>query len=91
MPKKSAGEALTVEYKPCMYVDLSKAKLDTLEKLKIGQKVSFRVTGTVKSLEYSERQYEKNKPETRGTVGIENFKVALTGGNEFSELAEDDE
>lgn len=78
------------EYKPRLYLDLDKDNLDLVEDLKVGKKVTLKVTGTVVGLEYSERTDEKGKKRERGSIQLEDYKVAGAGDNAFSELAEDD-
>lgn len=70
----------------CMYIDITNKDL---KKLTVGDKVSVRVTGTVKSIsagEPPEGEYEGRPPEIR----LEPDKVSIEGSNVFADMAEED-
>lgn len=84
MAKKETVPA-PAEYKPRTYVDLEGKELKGLEDLNVGDKITVVLKGKLVSIE--KRETEGG---TRGSVSLEDPKVAIRGGNAFEELAEDE-
>lgn len=87
---KEKSPDVAPEYKPRLHIDLPKGQTDVIEALKVGQKVTFTVTGEVVSLEMREDMYDGKKTET-ARFCVEDFKVKFKGKNVYADLAEDDE
>lgn len=76
-------------YIPSMYIDFDSMK--EVSGVSVGDKVTVKITGTVKSVEQRERE-EGGKKETSSCVSLRDFTAEIADDeNEFSKLAEDDD
>jgi len=91
MNKKSALDMpVAMEYKPRLHLDLPKKDLDVVEKLRVGKKVTFTVTGEVVSVESRENVYN-GKKEEHASFCVEGYKLKFNPDNLYAALSEDDE
>ena len=85
----SASPGLDCSYSPSMYIDFDSMK--EVSGVSVGDKITVKITGTVKSVEQRERE-EGGKKETSSCVSLKDFTAEIAEGeNEFSKLAEDDD
>jgi hypothetical protein len=84
--KKEPAIAAPEAMPPCMYIDLNEKDADLVNKLKIGKKGTFRVSGKIVGLEK-----RVSEDHTFASIRIENPSVKAEGSNVFSEMAEEDE
>ena len=87
MASKATGIAPAKPNKHMMHIELSAADLKGIS---IGDKVTARVTGTVKRMtagEEGDKHWDGMPPE----ISLEVSKVNIEGDNEYSRMAEEDD
>jgi hypothetical protein len=75
-----------VEWTPTLHLDVK--ALSELEDLKVGDKVTVLIQGKVKSIEQRE-EYDSTK--VKGSLGLSDYEVKITGPDEWSEMADEDD
>lgn len=84
--EKGVGVAPPKPPPPCMYIDLNEKDAGLVDKLKIGKRGTFRVSGKIVGLEK-----RTSKEGTYASIRIESPSVKAEGSNAFSEMADEDE
>lgn len=89
-PLKADTQEPSADISKRLYIDLPKEQLDVIKGLKVGETITFSVSGEIVSVESSKYQSEEGN-DARASFCVEDFTVKVLGRNVFTDLAEDED